>query len=43
LSYSIDANATLLFQHGVRVLYTNDAGFRRFDFLDVRNPFRDER
>ena len=35
--------AALLLQHGVRTLYTNDAGFRRFDFLDVRNPFLDER
>jgi toxin-antitoxin system PIN domain toxin len=32
--------ATLLHQHGVRVLYTNDADFRRFEFLDLRNPFR---
>jgi len=31
--------ATLLRQHGVRVLYTNDRDFRKFDFLDVRNPF----
>lgn len=31
--------ATLMRQHGVRVLYTRDAGFRRFDFLEVRNPF----
>ena len=31
--------ATLLRQHGIRTLYTNDADFRRFSFLDVRNPF----
>ena len=31
--------AALLRQHGVPRLYTNDADFRRFDFLDVRNPF----
>ena len=30
--------AALLRQHEVRTLYTNDAGFRRFPFLDVRNP-----
>jgi uncharacterized protein len=31
--------ATLLRQHGVRVLYSNDRDFRKFDFLEVRNPF----
>ncbi|MCA9795781.1 MAG: PIN domain-containing protein [Candidatus Eremiobacteraeota bacterium] len=31
--------ATLLHQHGVKVLYTNDADFRKFDFLTVKNPF----
>jgi toxin-antitoxin system PIN domain toxin len=31
--------AALLRQHGVRRLYTNDADFRKFAFLDVRNPF----
>jgi hypothetical protein len=31
--------ATLLRQHGVTTLYTNDRDFRRFDFLDVRDPF----
>jgi toxin-antitoxin system PIN domain toxin len=31
--------AALLLQHGVRTLYTNDADFRRFAFLTVRNPF----
>lgn len=30
--------AALLRQHGVRILYTNDTDFRRFMFLDVRNP-----
>jgi toxin-antitoxin system PIN domain toxin len=32
--------ATLLRQNGVRVLYTRDRGFRRFEFLDVRDPFQ---
>jgi len=31
--------AALLRQHGVRVLYTNDPDFRRYPFLDVKNPF----
>ena len=31
--------ATLLRQHGVATLYTNDRDFRRFDFLNVRDPF----
>jgi toxin-antitoxin system PIN domain toxin len=31
--------ATLLRQHGVRILYTNDRDFRKFDFLEVVNPF----
>lgn len=31
--------AALLRQHGVKTLYTRDRGFRRFDFLDVRDPF----
>ena len=30
--------AALLRQHGVRTLYTADAAFRRFRFLDVRDP-----
>lgn len=30
--------ASLLKQHGVRVLYTNDADFRRYAFLEVRDP-----
>jgi len=31
--------AAILRQHGVRVLYTHDRDFRRFDFLDARDPF----
>jgi toxin-antitoxin system PIN domain toxin len=31
--------AVLLRQHGVRTLFTRDGDFRKFDFLDVRNPF----
>ena len=31
--------ATLLLHHGIRVLYTNDSDFRKFRFLEVRNPF----
>ena len=31
--------AALLRLHGVTTLYTNDRGFRRFDFLTVRDPF----
>ena len=30
--------AALLRLHGIGVLYTADKDFRRFDFLDVRNP-----
>ena len=30
--------ATILRQHGVTTLFTNDRDFRLFDFLDVRNP-----
>ena len=32
--------AALLLQHGVRTLYTNDRDFRKFDFLETRNPLR---
>jgi hypothetical protein len=32
--------AALLRQHGVRTLYTRDADFRKFAFLDLRDPFR---
>lgn len=31
--------AALLRQHDVRRLYTTDADFRKFDFLEVRDPF----
>jgi len=31
--------AAILFQHGVRTLYTNDRDFRKFASLDVRDPF----
>jgi uncharacterized protein len=31
--------ATILLQHGVRTLYSNDRDFRKFEFLDVKNPF----
>jgi toxin-antitoxin system PIN domain toxin len=31
--------ASVLRQHGVKVLYTNDVDFRRFAFLETRNPF----
>lgn len=31
--------AAILYQHGVTTLYTRDADFRRFDFLDLRAPF----
>lgn len=32
--------AAILKQHGVRKLYTRDTDFRKFAFLDVRDPFR---
>ncbi len=31
--------ATLMRESGVRILYSRDRDFRRFDFLDVRDPF----
>jgi uncharacterized protein len=31
--------AALMRENGVRILYTRDKGFRRFDFLEVRDPF----
>ncbi len=31
--------AALLLQHGVRRLYTVDRDFRKFDFLEVTDPF----
>ena len=30
--------ATILRQHGVATIYTNDADFKKFDFLEVINP-----
>jgi toxin-antitoxin system PIN domain toxin len=33
--------ATLLLQHGVRVLYTRDRDFRKFDFLKAVDPLGD--
>ena len=35
--------AALLRQHGVRTLHTNDADFLKFEFLEVRNPFKPAR
>lgn len=32
--------AALLLQHGVRRLYTADRDFRKFEFLEVADPFR---
>jgi toxin-antitoxin system PIN domain toxin len=31
--------AAILFQHGVRTLYSNDRDFRKFQSLEVRDPF----
>lgn len=31
--------AALLRQHGVHTLYTTDTDFRKFGFLDIRDPF----
>jgi toxin-antitoxin system PIN domain toxin len=31
--------AAILFQHGVRMLYSSDRDFRKFRSLDVRDPF----
>ncbi len=31
--------ATLMRENGVRILYSRDRDFRRFDFLEVRDPF----
>src|SRR4030095_14551139 len=30
--------ATILFQHGIKTLYSSDRDFRKFEFLDVCNP-----
>jgi uncharacterized protein len=32
--------ATLMRQHGVRVIYTRNRGFRRFDGIQAEDPFR---
>lgn len=34
--------AALMRQHGVRVIYTRDRGFRRFEGLEPRDPFASE-
>jgi len=31
--------AALMRQHGVRTIYTRDRGFRRFDAIEMRDPF----
>lgn len=31
--------ATILFQNGIRTLYSHDRDFRKFDSLEVRDPF----
>jgi len=31
--------AALMRQHGVRVIYTRDRDFRRFDWIEARDPF----
>jgi toxin-antitoxin system PIN domain toxin len=31
--------ATILFQHGVRTLYSHDRDFRKFSSLDLKDPF----
>lgn len=31
--------AAILFQNGVRTVYSNDRDLRKFDVLDVRDPF----
>ncbi len=31
--------AALLLQHGVRKIYTADSDFKKFEFLEVENPF----
>jgi len=31
--------AALLLQHGVHKIYTADSDFKKFEFLEVRNPF----
>jgi toxin-antitoxin system PIN domain toxin len=34
--------STILFQHGIRTLYSSDRDFRKFATLDVRDPFSDK-
>jgi toxin-antitoxin system PIN domain toxin len=34
--------AALMRQHGVRLIYTRDRDFRRFDGIDARDPFAEE-
>jgi uncharacterized protein len=31
--------ATILYQHGIRTLYSNDRDFRRFPSIELRDPF----
>jgi uncharacterized protein len=31
--------ATILFQHGIKTFYTNDRDFRKFQSLEVKDPF----
>jgi hypothetical protein len=33
--------AALLRQHGIRTFYTTDRDFKKFTFLDVKDPFSD--
>ena len=35
--------AAILQQHGVRTLYTNEADFRKFDFLEIRDRWLEDR
>lgn len=32
--------ATLMSEHGIRVIYTRDSDFHRFPFVEVRDPLR---
>jgi toxin-antitoxin system PIN domain toxin len=34
--------AAILFQHGIRTLYSSDRDFRKFTSLDVRDPFSEK-
>jgi predicted nucleic acid-binding protein len=39
-NFAPDAHiAAILFQHGVRTLYSNDRDVRKFPSLDLRDPF----